>query len=586
MVSSQQSQSVALSRPASAGGWRRRAARPSRPRFGPWLLLLWSVAALLAIPSPARADDVPEAFSSNEARQCLACHARPGLVAVYADGERRAVTVGIDAFKDSAHRFLPCTGCHITQLANHHKRANSITRHEVAHEVAAACKKCHPAAQLQAKAIHRQALAVSDAVLCSDCHGSHGVLRIWRMKGALSVSAYCLTCHRNNLSVPNDRDFDSLSVAEWTLRNSVHSSHACTDCHTSMSKDEHPTFRSRRELVVAVADACSGCHADKRQAYQGSIHARLVASHNARAPVCADCHGSHAVGAGALLQSMRGLPCKKCHPKVFATYEDSVHGVSWNAGKRSAPLCASCHFAHEIKPALISRSTRLACLACHTRALQTHAAWLPNTQGHFDAVTCVACHVVDATPAVYLQFADSSGEAMDETRLRQLLGSSFDDLLQSGSDNTLGGPQLWALYKMLNRGGDKPSGLTGTIGLRDGLQAHRLSPRGTALRQCDRCHHAGSAYFATVFLAVPRNDGTRQLRVVSPQVLQSVFSTLPLRQFYAPGSTRMGLLDTAGLLLVLCSVAAAVAHIALRAVSRLRARRGASVSANRSKESP
>ena len=537
------------------------------------VLGLVTLLVVLLVGSRAAASDGAEALSSKEAKACMSCHARPGLVAVYKDQEKRQVTITEEQFRDSAHKFLPCTGCH-TGFPNKgpHTKSKALTREQLSIQVAATCRRCHTNEQLNRNPLHKQILAYKEVVRCADCHGSHAIQRVWRMKASYDLNQYCLLCHKHTLHSASEGEFGSVQTCEADLKASVHCNHSCTDCHKTRSKDDHPLYKTRRELDLAVADACAGCHADKNQAYRGSVHANMVKHNNARAPVCTDCHGSHQVGTKALLDTVAGVPCKKCHGDIFARYEDSVHGQARESGNNNAALCSSCHFAHEVKPAIVSRATRMACEGCHGDVAAKHERWLPNVQVHFDTVACAACHVPDAPRAVFLQVTDASGTVLPEAEIRKMLGPSYDDLLL-GSAEAMEGPQLWELYKMLNREGGIGAGMTGTVALRDGLQAHGLVHKDKAIKRCEACHSADSKFFQTVMMVVPRTDGTEQYYSVSPSVLQSVFSTLPLKHFYAMGNTRTRLLDWGGLALGIGLVLGLGGHMALRAAAKRRMRR-------------
>jgi predicted metal-binding protein len=538
-----------------------------RPAAAAFLVALW---VLLA--PEARAADA-DALGSREAKACMTCHNKAGLTAVYKDGEKRSVVILEEHFRDSAHKFLPCTGCHSSlPAAGPHASSSGVTREQVSIEVAATCRRCHTNQQLSANPLHKQILAYKDVVRCADCHGSHNIQRVWRMKASYSLNQYCLLCHKHTLKSSHEGEFSSLEVCESDLKSSVHCNHSCTDCHIARSKDDHPIYKNERDLSLAVADACAGCHADKQQAYKGSVHSHMVARGNPKAPVCTDCHGSHQVRTKALFDTLAGIPCKKCHGDVFSKYDDSVHGAAREAGSTTAPLCANCHFAHEVKPALISRSTRLACLGCHPATVERHGKWLPNTQGHFDAVACASCHVPDAPRAVFLQVTDARGNVLPEPEIKRLLGTSYDTLLSSSAEGSIEGPQLWELYKRLNRdvGG---AGLTGTLAPRDGLQAHGLVHKNQAIKRCETCHSSETNHFQTVLMVVPREDGTEQYYPVSPNVLQSVFATLPIKQFYAMGNTRTRLLDWGGLLMGVGLVFGLGGHMGLRAFAKSRLRR-------------
>ena len=289
-------------------------------------------------------------------------------------------------FKNTVHGFLTCTSCHSDVSLNTHPASQYASKKEFLLHVAGACKTCHAPEQLTANPIHQKAITKANAPPCSECHGSHAIRKVPTQKEKLTTTQYCLTCHQQQLSMSINGESLSLSISEAGLRKSVHKGHGCTDCHTSFSKEEHPNrqFSSIREVSIAGAEACVRCHADKSAQHRGSVHFDLLSKGHRNAPVCSDCHGSHAVGPKTLAQTMEGVPCKKCHSEIFAAYQGSVHGQAKMNGKGSkAPICSSCHFSHEVKAAEASRSPKGVCLGCHSKVLAAAQRMAPERGSAF-----------------------------------------------------------------------------------------------------------------------------------------------------------------------------------------------------------
>ena len=116
---------------------------------------------------------------------------------------------------------------------------------------------------------------------------------------------------------------------------------------------------------------------------------------------------------------MSGTPCRKCHESTFEAYKNSVHGQAKMSGNSQAPICSSCHSAHQVGPALASRSPKATCFGCHEDAAALHKEWLPNADLHLDAIACTACHVPEAEHTVYLRVTDSSsGASINKAKLK------------------------------------------------------------------------------------------------------------------------------------------------------------------------
>ena len=530
----------------------------------PFLFLL---VTLVFLPRTIHAS---EAVSSDEAKTCLGCHATAGMSETFRDKSTLSVHVSENHFKNTVHGFLTCTGCHSDVSLDTHPASQYASKREFVLHVAAACKSCHADEQLTANPIHQKAIMKANAPPCSDCHGSHAIRKVPTQKEKLTTTQYCLTCHKQQLSLSISGETLSLAISEAALRHSVHKKHECTDCHIHFSKQEHPNrqFSSIREVSIAGAEACRRCHSDKAAQHRGSIHFDLLTKGNRNAPVCSDCHGSHAVGPKALAQTMEGVPCKKCHADIFAAYQGSVHGKARMKDGSKAPICSSCHFAHEVKAAEASRSPKGVCLGCHARVLAAHKEWLPNAEAHFDSVSCTVCHVAgEYKRSIYLRLTDNaSGGMVTDSAMQGALHESSAGL----SEKHLDPKQLWKVYQELNKR-EKAVKISGTVGLEDSHNAHYLVPKGKAVRQCEFCHTADAQFFTSVALAVKGNDGREKFYQVDEAALGSLFVMLPLNQFYAVGSMRQQAFDIMGAIMILGGLAVPALHGSLRQLtSRVR----------------
>ena len=180
------------------------------------------------------------------------------------------------------------------------------------------------------------AFAADDASSASDqhclgCHGSAGMEKKLEDGGTLL------------LHVPADM-----------FAKSVHRAIGCTGCHSDIDPAAHPPankdIASARSFSMTMTQVCRGCHADKFDQWETSIHAALVRSGNSAAPICTDCHNPHAVIKGAAAE-IDQIPCQKCHTAIYTAYLGSVHGQARRSSDQSyAPICFDCHSAHDVKP--------------------------------------------------------------------------------------------------------------------------------------------------------------------------------------------------------------------------------------------
>lgn len=135
------------------------------------------------------------------------------------------------------------------------------------------------------------------------------------------------------------------------MAGTAHASLSCSTCHPKHEKVPHPSGIPK--------PACASCHQDVAARNRLGVHGRARAQGNAAAPDCGVCHGDvHEVqrtGTEAFRKSIPEL-CGDCHDKVFAEYEESVHGKAVAQGIVQAPVCTSCHGEHQIQPPTSSAS--------------------------------------------------------------------------------------------------------------------------------------------------------------------------------------------------------------------------------------
>jgi hypothetical protein len=380
----------------------------------------------------------------------------------------------------------------------------------------------------------------------------------------------CLTCHAMpSLSkAMGDGDKLPLHVPGEAFSGSVHAMMGCTGCHRDVNPAAHPSMQpygSVREYAVAKADVCKTCHAAKYEQYQGSIHASLVAAGNPDAPVCASCHDVHAIRPMSELEVVSGGPCKACHDEIFEAYQGSVHGLARTAGPHSgAPMCTDCHQAHEVTTLGYADRLQGVCLGCHEGAQVAHRQWLPNSQLHLDTVSCPACHSPLAERRVDLRLydrnskalvADATGNSGFAARAREI------DVAGDGLDPL----ELWNLVRQANHEGvDTSVTLHGRLEVASGVEAHQLALKAQAVRDCDTCHHNGAAPYERVTISVTAPDGRRIRYAAGQETLTSAVSVDSVSGFYTAGGTRIKLLDGLLALAVLAGLGIPITHMSVR----------------------
>lgn len=388
----------------------------------------------------------------------------------------------------------------------------------------------------------------------------------------------CLKCHTKNLKKKlEDGERMSLRVEASEFEDSVHSVIGCTGCHRDIGKSKHPSrepIASARDYSLAQNENCQHCHEARFTAYEGSIHASLARDGDAAAPLCSDCHNAHAVQAMAVYEPVTGEPCKTCHEGIYDAYSQSVHGqalVNGNMIREShvqAPICADCHQAHSVSAVAAGDHLKNTCLDCHEGASVAHEQWLPNAGMHLDSVSCPACHSPTAERRVDLQLYDKLEQVPVGSRDGHEAVRQHVAEIDSEGDG-LDPIELWKLVRRASReGGGADVVLRGRMEVTTGVDAHRIAPRGNAVRSCDSCHQGNAEPFQKVTVSISKPDGRKQRVDAESKVLSSPISVDSVGGFYAPGGTRIKLLDGVLALAIFGALAVPVGHIALGKIIR------------------
>ncbi len=388
-------------RDAGETRWRREAAA----LVGALALLLNGAAQAQVAP--------PDAQVSN--RRCLNCHGDPAIAtaaprnryvmlaptpeaeAALADApaERPGLHLPADHLT-GVHSGLACVDCHVGVELPH-----------VATLPPAQCASCHAQQQMEfTRSIHAEAQAAGDpfAPTCASCHGTHKILppeNRESMMYRLNIIQVCGDCHSKH-HTPARAGAPDTSVSSYL--ESVHG-HAvagaglvaaatCADCHGwhEVHATHAPQSRLSRENV---AETCGSCHVGIVDIYDDSIHGRLLAQGDPRAPICTDCHTGHAITNANVPAFTRDIvnECGFCHDQpemhpgrasFYDTYRMTYHGQVTALGSARAARCSDCHGAHDILPeedplSRVHEANLLdTCQSCHPGANANFAMYEPH----------------------------------------------------------------------------------------------------------------------------------------------------------------------------------------------------------------
>jgi hypothetical protein len=380
----------------------------------------------------------------------------------------------------------------------------------------------------------------------------------------------CLDCHDKETKQKklDNGELLSLHVSAKAFTASMHKETDCEDCHSDIDGKTHgkvaTDIKSLRDYALGMQDSCLTCHKKKVTEYGDSVHAAMVKEGSQKAPLCSDCHQPHTVLSTKLAGPIEATSCAKCHEDIFKAYAMDVHGIARIAKGTSAPICADCHQSHNVKAASMGSGLKDNCISCHKDSVKLHQDWLPNTERHFSSISCPACHAPDAKRRVNLRLYDSA------TKLQMSEKSGvpqFDKRTDAADANNQGLNEraLWSLLKEFNQdGNDSKTVLQGRLEVSSGVEAHQLSDKSKAIKDCDTCHKKGAEPFQSVTLTIAGPDGRPLRHGVQNDVLNSLMSVDSVRGFYVIGSTRIKLLDILLVLVVLGALAVPIAHMTVK----------------------
>ncbi len=304
------------------------------------------------------------------AEDCLICHGDESLTMEDSTGKEISLFVDESVFANSVHQMLSCVGCHVGVEADMHETPLSPVN----------CGMCHAdATELYRAGYHGQKRleGVADAPTCGDCHSYHNIRSVDDPEADTyrgNEPKMCGKCHGGEKNVcdkcgkcpgPYGKYMQSVhgkALVEENLGVAV-----CSDCHRShdLKPSSDPTSYSHRSNV---ASTCGQCHPMEEEEYSQDIHGTAVKKGDPNAPVCTDCHTTHAIKSSAdensstYTANLSKVTCVYCHSREklvkkygyvsqkTTPYLDMYHGVGSRSGDTTTASCVSCHTSHNIRP--------------------------------------------------------------------------------------------------------------------------------------------------------------------------------------------------------------------------------------------
>jgi hypothetical protein len=349
------------------------------------------LAGAVALAAPLAQGAAPAAADPNET--CLGCHGDKD--AKGSSGKSIAVDGGAFAKSVHAEMKLQCTACH-TDVSErklpHPEKLKPVD-----------CGTCHDKPVKEyAATVHGVARkgGSTAAATCVDCHGKHDIKRSKDPSSRTShanLEATCAKCHGKE-SIAGQAKMPGGNIA-GQYHDSIHgramagaasgSAPTCTNCHGAHSIRAKSDAASKTHRAK-IPDTCGSCHTKQREQFAAGRHGKLRLDGNLGAPGCNDCHTAHRIQAHDLPRFKTEVvkECGNCHAAYLATYRDTFHGQVTALGYSPVATCASCHGAHDVRPAsdpasTVSTQNRLAtCQKCHAGASANFALWDPHANRH------------------------------------------------------------------------------------------------------------------------------------------------------------------------------------------------------------
>ena len=240
----------------------------------------------------------------------------------------------------SAHTGLPCETCHESHQKYPHPAG-------VAKPV---CLTCHAEqAGDYDKGVHGQARTSGNqgAPDCALCHGSaHELLPPKSQAFRTAVPDTCGMCHSGVV------DQFRASVHGQALARGVTQAPLCTDCHGEHMILKH-TNQASPVHNANIRDTCGSCHgnvrltrrfgmpADRLVSFDSSFHGLAAKSGSQTVANCASCHGVHNILPSSDPKSTvnaKNLPktCGQCHPGAGSRFVISQVHVAEGGGEPEA----------------------------------------------------------------------------------------------------------------------------------------------------------------------------------------------------------------------------------------------------------
>jgi cytochrome b subunit of formate dehydrogenase len=279
--------------------------------------------------------------------------------------------------KDAATRHelsaRVCAQCH-TEISQHYAASDHGKALAAGATGAPSCIDCHGEhGVISPSDSSAKTSRLHEAAMCLSCHVDNPEVRARMGPSTGFIQSYDRSVHGKALHEGN--------TAAAT----------CSDCHGShdMMKGSNPASKVSKGRIGAT---CAQCHEEEGAHFAASVHGTALAAGVTASATCTDCHGEHGILSPTDPKSpvapanVSAQVCTPCHSSVqlsrkyglpedrFQSFEDSFHGLASRAGSVAVANCASCHGVHDILPSsdpnsrISPANLAATCGSCHPGA--------------------------------------------------------------------------------------------------------------------------------------------------------------------------------------------------------------------------
>ena len=166
-------------------------------------------------------------------------------------------------------------------------------------------------------------------------------------------------------------------------------------------------------------------------------------------------------------------------------------------------------------------------------------------------------------------FSRKTGKPIPEEEVAERLDTDASQLKEKfdlDQDGMIDGKELWSIFAALFKK-DMTTTFVGKMDVSNSVEAHQIGAKSEAVSDCEKCHHSEAEFFQNVYVAMGKTGGGSTLIDAKKDTLNSIYSIIPVRTFYALGSMSIELFDILFVVALLGGIAVPIGHITLRIIT-------------------